>query len=147
MREDLKFVTYLLLNKRIEGVEKIKTIGDAYMATCGLPTPNKDHAKVMIKYAKGMLEDLAEYNKNAKIKFNIRIGLNSGPATAGVIGKTKFIYDVWGNTVNVASRMESAANAGGIKVSQAVYEHLKDYSVKFSKPVKCDIKGKGVMTT
>ena len=130
-----------------EGVEKIKTIGDAYMATCGLPTPNKDHAKVMIKYAKGMLEDLAEYNKNAKIKFNIRIGLNSGPATAGVIGKTKFIYDVWGNTVNVASRMESAATAGGIKVSQAVYEHLKDYSVKFSKPVKCDIKGKGVMTT
>ena len=130
-----------------EGVEKIKTIGDAYMASCGLPTPNHNHAKVMIKFAKGMLDDLAEYNKTAKIKFNIRIGLNSGPATAGVIGKTKFIYDVWGNTVNVASRMESAANAGGIKVSQATYDHLKNSNIKFSRPIKCDVKGKGVMTT
>ena len=129
------------------GIEKIKTIGDAYMAAAGLPTPTENHAQMMIEFAKGILEDLAEYNKNAKIPFNIRIGLNSGPATAGVIGRTKFIYDVWGNTVNVASRMETAANPGGIRVSQAVYDHLKDSGVKFSEPIECDVKGKGLMIT
>ncbi len=129
------------------GVEKIKTIGDAYMATCGLPTPNENHALVMIKFAKGMLEDLADYNKTAQIKFNIRIGLNSGPVTAGVIGRTKFIYDIWGNSVNVASRMETAATPGGIRVSETVYEHLHNTDIKFSEPVECDIKGKGKMIT
>ncbi len=129
------------------GVEKIKTIGDAYMATCGLPTPNKRHAEVMAAFAKGMLEDLAQYNKTASIPFNIRIGLNCGPVTAGVIGKTKFIYDVWGNTVNVASRMETAANPGGIRVSEMAYQHLKDSGLTFSAPIECNIKGKGLMTT
>lgn len=129
------------------GVEKIKTIGDAYMAACGVPTHHENHVSLMVEFAKGMLEDLADYNKNAKIQFNIRIGLNCGPVTAGVIGKTKFIYDVWGNTVNVASRMETAANPGGIRVSEAVYEHLKDSDIKFSEPIECNIKGKGMMTT
>lgn len=129
------------------GVEKIKTIGDAYMATCGLPTPNSRHAEVMVAFAKGMLEDIAQYNKTASIPFNIRIGLNCGPVTAGVIGKTKFIYDVWGNTVNVASRMETAANPGGIRVSETVYQHLKDSGLTFSAPIECNIKGKGLMTT
>ena len=129
------------------GVEKIKTIGDAYMAGCGFPILNADHARIMVEFAKGMFEDLREYNKSAYIKFNIRIGLNSGPVSAGVIGKTKFIYDVWGDTVNIASRMESAANPGGIRVSEAVYERLKDSGIKFSAPVQCDIKGKGLMTT
>ena len=88
------------------------------------------------------------YNQKARIKFNIRIGLNSGSANAGVIGKTKFIYDVWGDTVNVASRMESAATPGAIKVSDAVYERLKDDGqIKFSEPIECEIKGKGVMKT
>ena len=130
------------------GVEKIKTIGDAYMATCGLPTPNENHVLVMIDFAKGMMQDLAEYNKTASIKFNLRIGLNSGPATAGVIGRTKFIYDVWGDTVNVASRMETAANPGGIRVSEAVFKHLKpgEGGIKFSGPVECNVKGKGLMT-
>ena len=133
---------------KIMGVEKIKTIGDAYMAGCGLPTPNENHAKVMVQFAIGMFQDLADYNQKARIKFNIRIGLNSGPANAGVIGKTKFIYDVWGNTVNVASRMESAATPGEIKVSEAVYERLKnDGEINFSEPIECDIKGKGLMKT
>ena len=87
------------------------------MASCGLPTPNENHVLVMIEFAKGMMQDLADYNKTAEIKFNLRIGLNSGPATAGVIGRTKFIYDVWGDTVNVASRMETAANPGGRPIS------------------------------
>ena len=129
------------------GVEKIKTIGDAYMATCGLPTPNENHAQIMVDFAKGMLNDLAEYNKTAKLPFSIRIGLNSGPATAGVIGRTKFIYDVWGNTVNVASRMETIATPGGIRVSESVYAHLKESGIRFSEPIECDVKGKGRMVT
>ena len=130
------------------GVEKIKTIGDAYMAACGVPTPNKNHAEVMLKFAIGMYKDLAEYNKTAKIKFNIRIGLNSGPVIAGVIGQNKFIYDIWGDTVNVASRMESACSPGHIRITQSVKDlvespgrHLK------CRMEECDVKGKGLMKT
>ncbi len=132
---------------KMMGVEKIKTIGDAYMAGCGLPTPNPRHAETMVQFALGMMEDLKNYNEKAMIKFNIRIGLNSGPANAGVIGKTKFIYDVWGNTVNVASRMESASVPGKIKVSKAVYERVAGMNFDFKGPIECDIKGKGVMET
>ncbi|MCR4715158.1 MAG: hypothetical protein K5751_12380 [Treponemataceae bacterium] len=135
------------LRAQRSGVEKIKTIGDAYMTTCGLPTPNKNHAKIMVDFAKGMLEDLEKYNRTAKIQFALRIGLNSGSAIAGVIGRTKFIYDVWGDSVNVASRMETAATPGGIRVSENVYIRLKDSDVKFSEPIECDIKGKGRMVT
>lgn len=129
------------------GVEKIKTIGDAYMAACGLPEPNADHVRTMVDFAKGMYLDLATYNESARIRFQMRIGLNCGPVTAGVIGKTKFQYDVWGNTVNVASRMESACKPGEIRVSQVLYERLKDSDLKFTDPIECDIKGKGIMTT
>ena len=130
------------------GVEKIKTIGDAYMAACGVPTPNEKHAETMLKFAIGMYKDLAEYNKTAKIKFNIRIGLNSGPVIAGVIGENKFIYDIWGDTVNVASRMESACSPGHIRITQSVKDlvespgrHLK------CRMEECDVKGKGLMKT
>ncbi|MCR4900974.1 MAG: hypothetical protein K5907_09180 [Treponema sp.] len=130
------------------GVEKIKTIGDAYMAACGVPTPNEKHAETMLKFALGMYKDLAEYNKTAKIKFNIRIGLNSGPLIAGVIGENKFIYDIWGDTVNVASRMESACTPGHIRITQSVKDlvespgrHLK------CQMIECDVKGKGLMKT
>ncbi len=117
------------------------------MAACGIPTSNPDHAKIMVDFAKGMYKDLDDYNKIANIKFNMRIGLNSGPVTAGVIGKTKFVYDVWGNTVNVASRMETACSPGGIRVSETVFEHLRDSAVKFTEPIECEIKGKGKMIT
>ena len=106
------------------GVEKIKTIGDAYMAACGVPEPNENHARIMVDFAKGMLKDLEDYNKTAEIQFQIRIGLNCGPVTAGVIGTHKFIYDVWGNTVNVASRMETAATPGGIRITEALKKQL-----------------------
>ena len=129
------------------GVEKIKTIGDAYMAACGVPSANKEHAQIMVNFALGMYEDLENYNRTAKIQFKMRIGLNSGPVTAGVIGKTKFVYDVWGNTVNVASRMESACTPGEIRVSEAVYNHLKGTDISFTEPIECDIKGKGKMIT
>ena len=128
-------------------IEKIKTIGDAYMAACGVPTSNPDHARIMVEFAKGMYKDLEDYNRCGKIQFNMRIGLNCGPVTAGVIGKTKFVYDVWGNTVNVASRMESACNPGQIRVSQAMFDHLQGTGVAFTEPIECDIKGKGKMVT
>ena len=129
------------------GVEKIKTIGDAYMAACGIPVANKNHAKVMINFAKGMYEDLKKYNETAQIKFSIRIGLNCGPVTAGVIGTTKFIYDVWGNTVNVASRMETAAEPNTIRITEDLKKQLKGTDIKFSRPIECEIKGKGRMKT
>ena len=129
------------------GVEKIKTIGDAYMAACGVPEANPDHARIMIEFAKGMYEDLAKYNETADIKFNIRIGLNCGPVTAGVIGTTKFIYDVWGDTVNVASRMESAANPGAIRITEDLKNQLEGTDIKFTDPIECKIKGKGMMKT
>ena len=129
------------------GVEKIKTIGDAYMAACGIPVANSEHTRVILEFAKGISSDLDDYNKNAKIQFAMRIGLNSGPVTAGVIGKTKFVYDVWGDTVNVANRMETVCNPGKIRVSQNIYVHLKDSGVRFSEPIECEVKGKGKMIT
>ncbi len=129
------------------GVEKIKTIGDAYMAACGIPVPNPDNARIMIQFAKGMFEDLVEYNKTAKIHFEMRIGLNNGPVTAGVIGKTKFIYDVWGDTVNTASRMETASSPGKIRVTETLKKRLEGTDIKFTDPIECDIKGKGIMAT
>ena len=130
------------------GVEKIKTIGDAYMAACGVPEPNENHARIMVDFAKGMLQDLEEYNKTADIQFQIRIGLNCGPVTAGVIGTHKFIYDVWGNTVNVASRMETAATPGGIRITDTLKKELSGQKgLKFSKAIECEVKGKGLMKT
>lgn len=130
------------------GVEKIKTIGDAYMAACGVPNPNKNHAEIMLKFAIGMYKDLAEYNKTAKIKFNIRIGLNSGPVIAGVIGKNKFIYDIWGDTVNVASRMESACTPGHIRLTQSVKDLVEKPGTHLKcRMEECDVKGKGIMRT
>ena len=129
------------------GVEKIKTIGDAYMAACGVPEENENHAVIMVNFAKGMYEDLAKYNETADIKFNIRIGLNCGPVTAGVIGTHKFIYDVWGDTVNVASRMESSANPGAIRITENLKNMLDGKGFTFTEPIECKIKGKGMMRT
>ena len=130
------------------GIEKIKTIGDAYMAACGIPTPNEKHAELMLKFALGMYKDLADYNKTAKIKFNIRIGLNSGPVIAGVIGKNKFIYDIWGDTVNVASRMETVCTPGHIRFTQSVKDLVETPTRKLKcRMEECDVKGKGIMKT
>ncbi|MCQ2584176.1 MAG: hypothetical protein MJ185_01185 [Treponema sp.] len=125
------------------GIEKIKTIGDAYMAVCGLPNPVNDHAQIMVKFARGMYKDLEEYNKTAEIPFQIRIGINCGPVVAGVIGKTKFIYDLWGDTVNVASRMESICTPGHIMVTEEVKSRLKQITI--DNETEYDVKGKGIM--
>ena len=129
-------------------VERIKTIGDSYMAACGIPEANPDHARIMIDFAKGMYQDLADYNKEAQIKFQIRVGLNCGPVTAGVIGTSKFHYDVWGNTVNVASRMETNATPGGIRITEALRNELEGQEgLEFTEPIECEVKGKGRMKT
>ena len=101
------------------GIEKIKTIGDAYMAVCGLPVHYPDHARRMIEMALEMIAETSKYSHESGRDISIRIGVNTGPVVAGVIGKSKYIYDLWGDTVNVASRMESNGVPGGIQVTRA----------------------------
>ena len=128
------------------GVEKIKTIGDAYMAVAGLPTPQSDHAQAIANLAMDMQQAVARFNVEQNQSFSIRIGINTGPVVAGVIGLKRFIYDLWGDTVNIASRMESQGVAGVIQVSEATYECLKEQYL-FQKRGVIQVKGKGEMTT
>ena len=124
------------------GIEKIKTIGDCYMAVCGLPMPCADHAARMARMALQMIDVTAEYGKKRGIPLQLRIGMNSGPVVAGVIGATKFIYDLWGDTVNLASRMESTGVPGRIQVTRSVYERLQG-SFDLQERGMVQVKGKG----
>lgn len=126
------------------GIEKIKTVGDAYMAVCGLPVPVADHAERMVRMAIRMVHITREHAMEHKVSMQLRVGVNSGPVVAGVIGKSKYIYDLWGDTVNLASRMESGGVPDSIQVTRPVYEKLKDRFV-FESRGGIEVKGKGVV--
>jgi class 3 adenylate cyclase len=128
------------------GAEKIKTIGDAYMVVAGLPTPRSDHAQAIANFALDMQQAIIRFNTDQNQSFSMRIGINTGPVVAGVIGLKRFIYDLWGDTVNIASRMESHGLAGVIQVSETTYECLKDEYL-FERRGTIPIKGRGEMTT
>ncbi|MCT7980953.1 adenylate/guanylate cyclase domain-containing protein [Laspinema olomoucense] len=126
------------------GLEKIKTIGDAYMVVGGLPVQRHNHASAIAEMALDMQTEILNFNRKCHESFAIRIGIHSGPAIAGVIGTHKFIYDLWGDTVNIASRMESHGVPGRIQVSSTTYSLLQSsYCFECRGPIP--IKGKGEM--
>jgi adenylate cyclase len=128
------------------GVEKIKTIGDAYMAAGGLPDPRPDHAEAAADLALAMIELTGSRSFVDGQPVQLRVGIDSGPVVAGVIGRRKFIYDLWGDTVNTASRMESQGVPGAIQVTKRVRDLLAD-RFEFKERGRIDVKGQGVMDT
>jgi class 3 adenylate cyclase len=128
------------------GLEKIKTIGDAYMVAGGITDGNVDHADRVARMGLDMLRVIEEVNRETGHSLAIRVGINTGSVVAGVIGKNKFIYDLWGDAVNTASRMESSGVKGRVQVSRATYERLKDRFAFEARGVIA-VKGKGEMET
>ena len=128
------------------GLEKIKTIGDAYLLAGGVPTPLPDHAGAVAEMALDMCESLKLFNRRNGTSLEMRVGMNTGPVVAGVIGTHKFIFDLWGDAVNVASRMESHGERGRIQVTEASWRLLRD-RFRFEERGVIPIKGKGPMRT
>ena len=124
------------------GLEKIKTIGDAYMAVAGVPEPREDDVEVAAQMALAMRDEIAEMRWPSGDQMRVRIGMATGPAVAGVIGQSKFAYDLWGDTVNTAARMESNGIPDEIQVSEAIYQRLGDRFL-FSDVHVVNLKGKG----
>ena len=127
-------------------LEKIKTIGDAYMIVGGVPTPREDHAEAIADMALDMLEAIRQFRQDEDQPFDIRIGIHTGSVVAGIIGMKKFAYDLWGDTVNTASRMESHGLPGSIQISDVTYRYLGDKYLLEDRG-KVWVKGKGDMNT
>lgn len=128
------------------GLEKIKTVGDAYMVVAGLPHPRPDHAAAAAEMALAMQDELGRLRAALDVDLTIRVGMQSGPVIAGVIGRRKFTYDLWGDTVNTASRMESSGVPGRIQVTENVYERLRS-TYEFEARGEIEVKGKGRLRT
>ena len=124
------------------GLEKIKTIGDAYMVAAGLPTPRPDHAEAIADMALDAQQMIGRFNDEQQVSLQVRVGINTGPVVAGVIGTKKFIYDLWGDTVNTASRMQTYGVEGAIQVSQETFRRLRD-KYRFQDRGLIEMKGKG----
>jgi len=127
-------------------LEKIKTIGDCYMAAAGIPLPREDHARALANVGLDMLEAVSANGAMADLGLGLRIGINSGPVVAGVIGRKRFLYDLWGDAVNIAGRMQTQGTPGRIQVTRSTYELLKDEFVLEPRGT-IEIKGKGDMET
>ena len=128
------------------GLEKVKTIGDSYMAAGGLPQPRPDHAEAVADMALDMLSEIQRLCERLGLGLQLRIGIASGPVVAGVIGRQKFTYDLWGDTVNTASRMESNGIPGQIQVTEPVYQALRA-AYRFEARGEIEVKGRGRMRT
>jgi len=129
-----------------DGVEKIKTIGDCYMAAAGIPVPRKDHARALALIALDMLNAVSVNGPMGDKGLELRIGINSGPVVAGVIGRKRFLYDLWGDAVNVADRMQTHGTPGRIQVTRSTYELLQDEFVLEPRGT-IEVRGKGEMET
>lgn len=125
------------------GLEKIKTIGDAYMAVCGMPSLNLEHPKNTVRAALE-IRDFIEQRSRDNHHFSVRIGIHSGSVVAGIVGVKKFAYDIWGDTVNTAARMESNGEAGKVNISETTYQLVKDdFGCEYRGEIT--VKGKGKM--
>lgn len=128
------------------GLEKIKTIGDAYMVVGGLPNPREDHAEAILTMAIQMMAKIRDFRRIDDSPFQLRIGINTGPVVAGVIGIKKFSYDLWGDAVNIASRMESQGIVDRIQISEKTYQQVK-HKYEFEDRGYIPVKGRGHMRT
>jgi class 3 adenylate cyclase len=143
------FSQFDLITQRL-GLEKIKTIGDAYMCAGGIPDENETHVEDMLKAAFEIMDFIAPVHKKlesgGKAHWPVRIGIHVGPAIAGVVGTRKFTYDIWGDTVNIAARMESNGEPGRVNISEAVYQELKYLpNYTFHNRGEIEVKGKGAL--
>jgi adenylate cyclase len=126
------------------GVEKIKTIGDAYMAAAGVPTPRPDHARALVLMGLDMVEAMHSSDDVGHLELELRVGINSGAVVAGVIGRKRFLYDLWGDAVNTASRMESHGTPGRVQITRATYELVAE-EFECEPRGTITVKGKGEM--
>jgi len=126
------------------GVEKVKTVGDSYLAVCGLSVQRPDHTNRMIEFAEEMTRIVARYNLESQNGLSVRIGINAGPVVGGVVGRRKFIYDLWGDTVNVARAIRPREGQSAVRVTANVEDRLRGQQ-EFESVGSVEVPGKGAI--